>query len=663
MIQFRLYCYTIRVVPQGGFSLLACSLTAELISLLLLLALSFYSFDRRLTVAPRPRLYQCCLLLPILSILLNLLSVGAIVHLQKLPVLSLLLCSLYFLVSALACSCLSYYLMLLTLEYIFDRRGLRRIRYFLVTLNLVFVVLLLVNLSTGLLFYFDRLYLYHRGPLNAVPYLLMLIQLGLAILCFLRHRASVTPATVQAFRVLPLLLFLLAALQLRCPWLTLNGTMMAFTNLLLFICLQSRRSQLDSLTGLGTRNRLYHELSLLLAGQQHFQLVLVSLRRFSGVNQRLGHRTGDLLLTQTGRTLEGLFPQGRCFRFGNVDFVVLLPYLAPHQASSCLSTIREQFDQPQMWQTQPVRLHARFAQLVCTGQEGWDLPRAWEYVECAAKLTHNPDQPQVIFNHQVTQWLDEHKRLEDLVRLSIAQKRFAVWYQPIFDCAKGRFTSAEALLRLNDLEGRPVSPGRFIPLAEETGLIDALGWIVLEETCRLLSRGTVPGLETVSVNFSMEQLAQEDLPRRVLDMLDRYQVAPSRLKIEITERVLSQDMERTAQVMRELAAQGVRFYLDDFGTGWSNLSCMRDLPFQCIKLDHSLLSRYPADPKALRLIHGAATLIHEMGTQVLVEGVESPDQADALHTEGVDWLQGFLLARPMPAHRLPAVFEHPPHFS
>ena len=173
------------------------------------------------------------------------------------------------------------------------------------------------------------------------------------------------------------------------------------------------------------------------------------------------------------------------------------------------------------------------------------------------------------------------------------------------------------------------------------------------------------------MNFSMEQLAQEDLPRRVLDMLDRYQVAPSRLKIEITERVLSQDMERTAQVMRELAAQvmrelaaqGVRFYLDDFGTGWSNLSCMRDLPFQCIKLDHSLLSRYPADPKALRLIHGAATLIHEMGAQVLVEGVESPDQADALHTEGVDWLQGFLLARPMPAHRLPAVFEHPPHFS
>ena len=158
--------------------MLACSLTAELISLLLLLALSFYSFDRRLTVAPRPRLYQCCLLLPILSILLDLLSVGAIVHLQ-LPVLSLVLCTLYFLVSALACSCLSYYLMLLTLEYVFDRRGLRRIRYFLITLNLVFALLLLVNLSTGLLFYFDKQHLYHRGPLNPCPTCLWSFSWGL----------------------------------------------------------------------------------------------------------------------------------------------------------------------------------------------------------------------------------------------------------------------------------------------------------------------------------------------------------------------------------------------------------------------------------------------------------------------------------------------------
>ena len=129
--------------------------------------------------------------------------------------------------------------------------------------------------------------------------------------------------------------------------------------------------------------------------------------------------------------------------------------------------------------------------------------------------------------------------------------------------------------------------------------------------------------------------------------LEHYGLSPDRLKIEITERVAAQDVDRTASVMAQLSDLGIYFYLDDFGTGWSNLSCALDMPFQCVKLDHSLLTTYPDNPQSRQLVHGLVSLFHELGAQVVAEGVESRAQADALTACGVDWLQGYYLARPM----------------
>ena len=170
---------------------------------------------------------------------------------------------------------------------------------------------------------------------------------------------------------------------------------------------------------------------------------------------------------------------------------------------------------------------------------------------------------------------------------------------------------------------------------------------MLEEVCRLLSGGGLPGLESVSINLSMQQFLDPDLIPRLRRCLEHYGLSPDRLKIEITERVAAQDVDRTASVMAQLSDLGIYFYLDDFGTGWSNLSCALDMPFQCVKLDHSLLTTYPDNPQSRQLVHGLVSLFHELGVQVVAEGVESRAQADALTACGVDWLQGYYLARPM----------------
>ncbi len=170
---------------------------------------------------------------------------------------------------------------------------------------------------------------------------------------------------------------------------------------------------------------------------------------------------------------------------------------------------------------------------------------------------------------------------------SIRQRRFKVWYQPVFNLKTNRFSSAEALLRLRDYDGEPVSPSEFIPLAEETGLIDDLSWIVLEEVCTLLGQMR-DKIDSISINLSMQQFEDRSLCARIHECLNRCGLNPDQLKIEVTERVLLQDMDYMKRMMEEMTGEGFGFYLDDFGTGYSNLSCALSLPFEYIKLDRSL---------------------------------------------------------------------------
>lgn len=157
----------------------------------------------------------------------------------------------------------------------------------------------------------------------------------------------------------------------------------------------------------------------------------------------------------------------------------------------------------------------------------------------------------------------------------------------MFNLKTSRFSSAEALRRLRDYDGEPVSPSEFIPLAEETGLIDDLSWIVLEEICMLFGqrRGKI---DSVSINLSMQQFEDRNLSGRIHECLKRSGLSPDKLKIEVTERVLLQDMDYMKMIMEEMTGEGFGFYLDDFGTGYSNISCALSLPLEYTKLDRSL---------------------------------------------------------------------------
>lgn len=628
------------------------SLAAELLAAMMIVVLMAYYREKKLAVTRKGKVYRSCLGLSLATVLLNAVCVYTIEHTEQVPrAVNLILNSAYFLVAVLACSVIVLYLCYLILEHVYDKRHLRRALLCISGGTLGYLLLILWNLSSGVLFSFDPGGNYRRGPLNRIGYALMAAELLLLAVCYVQNRASVNRPMVKLMHMLPPLAIFLAAFQLAYPQVLLNGMMMAMADLILFISFQSSRIETDGLTGIGNRNSFFAELSLRVAGRQQFQIVLLSLQQFVTINQRFGHQRGDAFLYEVARYLDGLCRQARAFRFGNVEFAVVFPWRGETEATDNLQKLRERFQRNWRLGEVETRLTARFAELICTGQS-WSPTQIIEGLEYGLRLAKAGPEDTVRFNERTAALLEKERMLVNIMRRSVLEQRFQVWYQPIYDCRSGAFTSAEALLRLQDYEGNMISPAEFIPLAEETGLIGELSWIVLEGTCRLLGSGRVPDLRSVSINLSMQQFAEQELISRIVDSLDRNGVSHDRLKVEITERVLLQDMDRMRTAMAEMASRDIHFYLDDFGTGYSNLSCVLDLPFECVKLDQSLVAEFPDDQRADLLVRTLVCLFHNMGLQVMAEGVEAVLQAETLARYGADWIQGYYYARPMPESEL-----------
>ena len=634
-------------------------LLPELLSLILILMIILFFWEkwRRDGVSTRGRqLFWLCLFLSLLSIVLDMVCVYTIQQAQWIPRwVNLLLNSIYFMTSLLMSTAIAFYLRHRVLEYKGWDGSLCWVGVALGGAAAVYGALVVWNWFSGIIFYFDQAGIYHRGPLNQIGYLALAIQLAVIMVCYWRNRRCVDRAMVRVIWAVPCVVVPLGAYQMLYPDHLLNGTIAGLVDLAIFLSFQNRSIEQDSLTGAGNRKSFFGELSLRMAGGQRFQVILVGLEQFGRINRQFGHWQGDSLLCQVARRLDRLPGGGRPFRFGNVEFALIRPLRVQGGEEAYLEQVCALFREEWTLDKVRCRVPVRAAELVYQGQD-WTPELVIEYLEYTLHLAKKSQTERVRFSGQVAQGYQRQSHLIQTMQQAVAQGGFQVWYQPIYSRELGRFASAEALLRLTDDQGRWVPPDEFIPLAERTGLMDALSRTVLEETCRLLGQSGAPGLEHVTVNLSGEQL-RPDLPRCLSQFLHRYGVQPRRLKLEITERQLLEDTGYVRELMEQLAGEKLRFYLDDFGTGYSNLSCALDLPFEGIKLDRSLMSGVTDDPRRRQMAQTLIPLFHSLGLTVVAEGIEAEDQARQVLAWGADCIQGFYYARPMPGEELAALFR------
>jgi diguanylate cyclase (GGDEF)-like protein/PAS domain S-box-containing protein len=409
----------------------------------------------------------------------------------------------------------------------------------------------------------------------------------------------------------------------------------------------------DWLTGLPNRvlfrERLNAALQSIAGRTLAFAVLCVDLDRFKAVNDTLGHAKGDSLLQSVALRLEGVVREGDTVaRVGGDEFTLIqLGVTEPEQAVALAERLIHDLSQPFDLDGREVQIGASVG-IALAPLHGRDPDHLLGFGDVALYDAKSKGRCQVsLFSPTMDHLRRQRAELEIDLRRAVADERLLLHYQPQYHLPTGRLVGAEALVRWTDAVRGPVSPSEFIPIAEESGLINVIGEWVLATACR--EAASWPQQVRVAVNVSPAQFHAGDLIGNVRRVLDESGLAPHRLELEITEGVFMRDSDMTRTALIGLKALGVRITLDDFGTGYSSLSYLRRMPFDKIKVDRSFVAALGHDPAANALVRSIIGLARGLGLETNAEGVETKGQAQMLRDEGCQEVQGYYFGRPMSA--------------
>lgn len=427
----------------------------------------------------------------------------------------------------------------------------------------------------------------------------------------------------------------------------------------------------DTLTGLPNRalmlDRLSHALTSCAQHHRQGALLLIDLDNFKTINDTLGHEQGNLLIQQVATRLGACVRESDTVaRVGGDEFIVLLEDLSQNNqgvaklAKATGDKILAQLDQP--YQFCGVTHHSTASIGVTLFDSTYQnqIEEPLKQAELAMYQAKTAGRNTLrFFDPQMQAAVSARAALESRLREAVTQNQFLLHYQPQVD-AKNRITGAEALLRWVDPKRGMVSPGEFIPVAEESGLILSLGQWVLETACTELTHWAhQPSLMhlTLSVNVSARQFHQKEFVQQVLATLSRTGANPHRLKLELTESMLVDDIEGVITKMSALKGSGVSFSLDDFGTGYSSLAYLKRLPLDQLKIDQGFVRDILIDSNDAAIAKTVIGLAEAMGLSVIAEGVETQAQREFLVDLGCPSYQGYLFSRPLPLLEFAALVE------
>ncbi|HEX2205495.1 MAG TPA: PAS domain S-box protein [Longimicrobium sp.] len=427
----------------------------------------------------------------------------------------------------------------------------------------------------------------------------------------------------------------------------------------------------DALTGLPNRALFVDRLERALervrrGGEPPFAVLFLDLDRFKVVNDSLGHGVGDELLVSIGQRLQAVLrPGDTVARFGGDEFTLLLDEVpgGAVEATHVAERVLEALAAPFALEAHEVFCAASIGVAVSVaGGEGADeLLRNADAALSRAKALGKARYE--VFDLALHAEAMERLRLETDLRRAMERGELALLYQPVVALGTGRVAGFEALARWRHPERGTVSPGVFVPVAEETGLIHAMGRWVVEEACARASawQGRFGGRRLrVSVNLSAAQFSRDGLAEHVAGTLEGCGLAPEVLHLEITESVLLKHAEPSRSILARLRELGVGVCMDDFGTGYSSLGYLHRFPIDELKIDRSFVSRMEHDARSAQLVEAIVGLARTLGVSVVAEGVETPGQLEALRALGCDYAQGFLLYMPLSAEEAEALLERDP---
>lgn len=513
------------------------------------------------------------------------------------------------------------------------------------TIQLLYFILVLINTKTGWIFHYDSELGYIRGHLKNITYLLSALYGLTIVLTVVIQRKKLARRIFWVFMIYPFISLFFVGIQFVFPKLLLTGVASFTSVLFAYLTIQSYTMEINLKTGLMTESRLRKRISI---QRKNGVLFVMTIDNINMIQSSLDIAELNQMYLHLGEIFMNHFPRNA--------------YILSMNRFAAIGKSVEEIEEKRKLLLEDIKkLSSDINSIIPLPIESYTAAIGF------TKEDNEYDSMMDLINNMLTRakasqlknlqvcddavFADRERRrciYKILKReLTLESNQFQVWFQPIYSIGNHKFEYMEALSRLQGTELGDIPPQEFVQVAENRGLIELLGFVAFEKVCKFISdnRDTV---NAVSINFSVYQMMNPKIVENVLNTINRFNLSPSNIIMEITESIFIDNYELVMANMLALAQAGVKFYLDDFGTGYSNLTNVISLPFSTIKMDRSLVLAMEEGQKGVSLFFDLVSTFKSVGFKILVEGVETNNQNYLVERAGVDYIQGFLYSRPLP---------------
>lgn len=585
------------------------------------------------------RLFFLCALLVFSSTLTNILSINCIHNFGRYPLsLCTFVTTLYFIQMGL----IPYSFTLYGYNFASSHHRHRRNMYSILTFPLiVYILFVLINIKTGLLFHYDPVDGYVRGSFKYMTYVMSAIYSISMIIIAVFNRKYLAPRVLLVFILYPVISVLIISIQFFVTYFVMTGTSSFALLMLIYLTVQSDLIEYDINTNLLNERYLAHVLSKGYKGK----FAVISISNFSAVQESLGVEATNGLIFDLSKELARIFNKN-AFHLDTYRFAVLSDDM--DKIKNAVPVLQEIVSQIMNEHDSRCKVDMHVVALSMP-ENANSYHSAMDIVNrLLLKLKNKDSEFFVACSDTYVSQIEREKLILNILKreLRLDSDQFQIFFQPIYSVKTGKLLYAEVLSRLLNTEVGDILPCEFVQVAEKYGLIEKLGMVAFEKACQFMNENQ-HYIDALSINFSVNQMKKTSIVNDVLSMIKRYSLPPSSIIIEITENIFIDDFAMIREKMIELARNGIMFYLDDFGTGYSNFANIVELPFSAVKFDRSMLLAMEKSVEGSRLLISLIDAFKDNKLNVLIEGVESVAQNELVKQSGADFVQGFLFSQPL----------------
>lgn len=509
------------------------------------------------------------------------------------------------------------------------------------------MLLILTSPLTGLVFRYNQEEGCCHGPAFVFLHLSTAVYMIASLVITVRYKAVLT-----RWQKISVYFYLAASLvgillQIILPDILILQFAVSLSLLLLYMSLESPDDDEEKFFGIYNRNGFDKIISGAVRRQEKFHVVVVTITNFQSIREAVGVEISRTLLKQVVETLRSKLKPVELFYFSECKLAVI----ANDRGGVLRRTVeilRDELSEPVSTGDMNLQLETVMIQIDYPA-DAKTVEDIMDSIDYAYTLPYESNDGEVLHvGGEILAGRRRESRILQIMQQALANGTFQVYYQPIYSTLSGGFRSAEALIRLYDKDMGFISPEEFIPMAEKNGMILKIGEFVFRNVCEMMARERIweKGVDYIEVNLSVVQCLQEDICEMLYGIMDEYEIPYSCINLEVTETTLAKDI--LWNTMERMTVGGVTFALDDYGTGYSNLTNVLKYPFQIVKLDKSMVWYAMENEPAMRALRHTVAMIRDLDMHIVAEGVETEEQRDILKQMGCEYLQGYFFSKPVP---------------